>query len=221
MMTSKRPSTSPLDRRAEVARRVTDLLLADERVIAVTPYGSLANGSGDTYSDIDLQVRLGTHESKREVSDRAFAEMIPDYLRSIGPCLIEGWGLAALPDHYVRTLYFAHLPLFWHVDLWCVSDVHVDGSDLKAAYHWPQMFKIWIQELAQVLRGAENTEAVDAIAARWLDLEALPSEPGERLSEYLNHIYRRASSKGAPCEAFFSRCDELRREYLKHGTVTV
>lgn len=210
-----------VDRRAEVAQRVTELLSADERVIEIVPYGSIGNGSADPYSDVDLRVHLGLHEVDRAVSDRAFAEMLPDYVRPIGPCLIQGWGLSALPDHYIRTLYFADLPLFWHIDVWCVSDTHIDGSDLKAAYHWPQMFKIWIEELVKVLRGAEGTEGIDRIAGRWMDLAELPTALGQRLSAYLDHIYRRALSKGAPCDELYSRCNELRDEYLATGTVTV
>jgi hypothetical protein len=41
-------------------------------------------------------------------------------------------------------LYYKDYPLFWHVDISCYSRVHVDGHDIMDRYHWPQIFKIWI-----------------------------------------------------------------------------
>lgn len=198
-----------------MAEEAATLLARDEWVMGVVPYGSLTDGRADRYSDIDLRVEL------RGISDRAFAEMVPELLRSIGPFVIEAWGPTALPDRFIRCLYFADFPLFWHVDVWCESDLHVDGLDLKSAFHWPQMFRVWVDELKKVLRGAQDTIVMDGFAQEWMDPGDLPTELSERLSAYLDRIYQHTASKGAPCDELFSRCDGLRREYLASGNVTV
>jgi predicted nucleotidyltransferase len=98
-------------RREELALSVKDILAEDERVLEVTPIGSLVNGEVDQYSDIDFAVQVST------VSDRDFAEELPQVLEPVGPLLVEGWGLGFLPETFIRTLYFKDYPLFWHVDI--------------------------------------------------------------------------------------------------------
>jgi hypothetical protein len=176
---------------------------------------SIPDGRADRNSDIDLRVEL------RGVSDRALAERTPDLLRSIGPYVIEAWGPTALPERFIRMLYFADLLLFWHVDVWCNSDIHADGADLKSAFHWPQMFRVWVDELNKVLRGPPNTIVMDRFAREWMDPASLPTDLNERLSAYLGRIHQHAALKGAPCDELFSRCDALLREYLGTGAVAV
>jgi hypothetical protein len=198
-----------VSRRDALAESVLKLVRGDERVASAEVVGSLSSGHADEYSDIDIHVDLCT------VSDRAFAEVLPDLLRPIGPCVIAGWGLKTLPEQFVRTFYFADYPLFWHVDVRCESALHVDGSDLKDTYHWPQIFKMWIDELTEVLRGAGSTGTLDEVAGRWTDLSELPTEPRGRLSALLDLADDRARARGAPCDEMFARCDELRKTYLE------
>jgi hypothetical protein len=82
-----------------LAERICGLLQNDPRVAAVTYYGSLASGRADQFSDIDIHVNL------QHASDRAFAEALPALVQPIGSLLVEGWGLGALPDLYIRTFF--------------------------------------------------------------------------------------------------------------------
>ncbi len=172
-------------------------------------YGSLAEGTADRYSDIDIHLNL------TEVSDRAFAEILPDILRPVGPPLIDGWGFGALPDLYIRTLFFDSYPLFWHVDIACESEHHIDGSDLQGTYHWPQIFKIWIDVLSNLLRGQDTTAYIERFIGAWADIGMTKDmSPALKFSQYLDWCAERARTRGAPCEALFERCDQLRDEYL-------
>lgn len=119
-MVAPQPAQRLGDRRAALADAVAALLARDERVAAVVPYGSLTDGRADRYSDIDFRVDL------HGISDRAFAEMAPNVLRSIGPYVIEAWGPTALPDRFIRCLYFADFPLSG----WCGA---TDGY--RTAFH--------------------------------------------------------------------------------------
>jgi predicted nucleotidyltransferase len=195
-------------RRSELAEHVVALLQQAPHVSQVKPHGSLAGGRADRYSDIDLAVQI------QGISDRAFALNLPTLLQPIGPCVVEGWGVGFLPDTYIRTFYFSDYPLFWHVDIGCLSDQHIDGSDIKNSYHWPQIFKMWIAVVRDVLRGVDRVDELTAHIARWADMSQAHGTPAQRLSHLLDLAAERARLRGAPYEAFYQRCDELRREYL-------
>lgn len=204
-----------IERRIELADRVHDLLLSHERVRSVVPYGSIVDGRSDQYSDIDFRVEV------EGISDRAFAQMVPGLLRPIGPYAIESWGPTALPERYIRVLYFADLPLFWHVDIWCESELHEDGSDIKAEFHWPFLFRVWLDQMKKVLRGSDDTKVMDEFLRGEVDIGGLPDNLTARLDAALDLIYENAKKKGAPCDELFGRLDAVRREYVSRGTVTV
>jgi hypothetical protein len=153
------------------------------------------------------------------IADRDCSLGLPALLAPVGACLVDGWGLGSLPESYVRTFYFADYPLFWHVDIGCVSDQHTDGSDLMQMYHWPQIFKMWIAVVKDALRGVDRVDNLTAHIARWADVSHVDGEPGRRLSQLLDLCAKRARNRGAPYQPFYDRCDELRREYLLERTL--
>jgi predicted nucleotidyltransferase len=198
-----------LQSRQQLADQVCTLLQADPRVVTVSYYGSIAAGSADRYSDIDIEVRL------QNTSDRAFAEALPELLQPVGATLVEAWSVGALPDLFARTFYFTEYPLFWHVDIACKSSDHVDGADLKQMYHWSQIYKIWVDVLSNFLRGRDTTPTLDTLIERWADISVIRAlSPAAKLSRYLDLCDKRARNRGAPREAFYKRCDQLRKAYL-------
>jgi hypothetical protein len=199
-----------LARRDRLGDTICNLLREDARVTDVKFYGSLANGQADQYSDIDIQVNLVN------TSDRAFAEELPDIVRPAGAMLLASWSLGALPDLFARGLYFEDYSVFWHVDIACYSAEHAEGTDLKQMYHWSQIFKIWIDEVSDFLRGQNDLTYLEKTMAKWADVAAAQSlPPAARLSHYLDLCVERARSRNAPCEAFYQRCDALRHACLK------
>ncbi len=71
-------SLQQVQRRSELEQQIVTLLRGDPRVAQVRPYGSIAEGRADWYSDIDLVVHVNG------VSDRAFAETLQDLIQPIG-----------------------------------------------------------------------------------------------------------------------------------------
>jgi predicted nucleotidyltransferase len=201
-------SLQNLVRRSELAEHIVAILQQASHVSRVQQYGSLTTGRSDRYSDIDLAVHV------QGISDRAFALALPSLLQPIGPCLVDGWGVGFLPDTYIRTFYFNDFPAFWHVDIGCLSDQHIDGSDIKNSYHWPQIFKMWIAVVRDMLRGVDRVDELTTHVARWADISHAHGTPAQRLSQVLDLAAERARLRDAPYEAFYQRCDELRREYL-------
>ncbi|MEQ7125296.1 hypothetical protein ABN034_12315 [Actinopolymorpha sp. B11F2] len=199
-----------LDRRAALARAVRDLLLQSPHVVEVRPYGSLGAGGdhSDRYSDIDLVAVVDG------LSDRAFATKLPGLLIPLGRPLIAGWGLDRLPDTYVRTLYLENYPLFWHVDIGGESSDHEPGADIAQHYHWPQIFKMWIAAVKQVIRDRDDGSAFLQHISRWADISSLRGSAADRLGQSLELCVARARRRGAPCEEVYRRRAELRSIYL-------
>ncbi|MFC7623309.1 nucleotidyltransferase domain-containing protein [Microlunatus sp. GCM10028923] len=200
-------------RRTELAEAVIARLAATPGVVGVRSFGSLASGGADAYSDIDLIVDLD------DISDRAFALDLPGHLASLGRPLITGWGLNRLPDTYVRTIYLADYPLFWHLDIGCAGPRHEDDADLGRRYHWPQIFKMWIAAVKEQVRGRpERTDAFLTHLEAWADPSRLTGPAAVRLGQSLELCAERARGRGAPCEEVYLRCSELRAAWLPDWT---
>ncbi|GAB3764763.1 nucleotidyltransferase family protein [Microlunatus parietis] len=196
-------------RRAELAEAVIARLAGVPGVVGVRPFGSLASGRADAYSDIDLVVELDG------VSDLTFAQEIPDHLAPLGRPLITGWGLDRLPDTYVRTIYLADYPLFWHLDIGSAGPLHEADADLGRRYHWPQIFKMWIAAVKDQLRGRpERTADFLRHIAAWADLSRLSGPDAVRLGQSLELCVERARARGAPCAEIYRRCAELRATHV-------
>jgi len=186
--------------------------------------GSLANGTADIYSDVDLVVHL-----QPGLVDRDLFFELPAVMEAVGPRVIDGLGFAALPRHYVGTFYFSDLPLLWHVDIDCLAsapDWHIDGTDLFSITRWEQRFKMWIEAVQRLLRaeeygGAERQQYFEEYMAdmkmriaKRMDLSSVAGPPREQLSRLLDMETAWHRSEGLGHEKVFTACDALRREVL-------
>jgi predicted nucleotidyltransferase len=198
--------------RTQLLEGAVALLRSAAFVQSVEVAGSLSRGQADSYSDVDLLI------TARGVSDRATAEAVPGVLEPLGPRLVDGWALGLLPDLYVRTLYFDHLPLFWHLDVEVHSDIHAAGSDIAAAYHWQQIFKMWVKCAKDVLRGYDAIPAFRAHVERRSDLSAIGGAPKRQLAEILDVLAERTVQRGVAPETLaplLLRCEALRARFLE------
>jgi predicted nucleotidyltransferase len=192
-----------IHRREQLAERVAGALRADERVVSVGLIGSLNGGKADEFSDIDLGVHL-----RGGVADREFFLDVPSVLVPVGSA-VAGWGFTSLPDEYVATFHFDDYPLLWSVDVACISDVHVDGSDLVSEYRWEQIYKMWIGAVKCVARGETKVADVHRLVARHVSVEVPESNFVEQLSALLAGIESRKRASGDPYLAMHRRCEEL------------
>ncbi|GAA1157316.1 aminoglycoside 6-adenylyltransferase [Kribbella jejuensis] len=165
----------------ELAERVVKAAEADERMLAVVAGGSVATGTSDEYSDLDL-VLVCTPEAHESVlaSAREFAERI-------GPVLTSFTG-----EHVGerRLLIVLYGPPLAHVDLkfvtpeqlavrvedglvlWQRSDV-VERAYAGSAPRWPEADPQWIEDRfwgwvhyieVKIARG-ELFEAIEGLGA--------------------------------------------------------
>jgi predicted nucleotidyltransferase len=177
-------------------RRVTAALEADSRIERAELAGSLASGTADIYSDIDLRAYL-----KPGFVDREFFLEVPSLMDKVGPRVTEGWSFSALPRLYVVASYFEDLPLFWHVDIDCrpaSEEWHVDAADLQNVPRWEQRYKVWVESmlrLARVESGAEvparkafdaHFEDMKMRMSKRVDLSGVSGEPRQQLAALLD-----------------------------------
>ena len=189
-----------LPRRSELLERVMDALRADERVVRTDLIGSLNGGKADEFSDIDVAAHLATG-----TVDRQFFFDVPALLTTVGPA-VAGWGFTSLPDQYVATFHFDDWPLLWGVDVACVSDTHVDGSDLVSEYRWEQIYKMWVLAAKYVARGDAKLADVQRLVERHAEIDLKESNAADRLRGLLAGIESRKRERGDPYLLLHNRC---------------
>ena len=173
--------------------------------------GSLATGKPDEFSDIDVQVDL-----KSGVEDRAFFFDVPGLMAGVGSA-VSGWGFITLPDLYVATFLFDDAPLFWAVDIACVSDTHTDGSDLISVYRWEQIYKMWLAAAKGHARASAKLADVRALVVRHTPVEDVASTSAAELRAVLDGIRQRKIDRGDPYEELHARCEDLLQQLAQGG----
>jgi predicted nucleotidyltransferase len=210
--------------RESLRDRVIGVLSDDQRVERVVAYGSLAAGTADALSDIDLTALL-----RPGTTDREYFLELPAVMDAVGPRLIDGMGFAALPG-YVGTFYFEGVPLFWHVDIGVMpADAawHVDSADLAAMTRWEQRFKMWIVAVKHLLRAEGRPAGADASTvliayledmktriAKRMDLSPVAGTPRDQLTMLLDMEIAWHERQGMGSARVFEACRALRRDAL-------
>lgn len=162
-----------------LAEQVVAAAEADERLLAVIAGGSVATGTSDEYSDLDL-VLVCTPEAHAECLAEA-----PEFAGRVGPLLASFTGEHVGEPRLLITLFG---PPVVHVDLkfvtpadlrkrvedgvvlWQRGDV-VDRAYAESEAHWPQAdpqwiedrFWVWVHYVAVKIGRGELFEAVEGL----------------------------------------------------------
>ncbi|WP_350278548.1 hypothetical protein [Kribbella sp. HUAS MG21] len=164
-----------------LAEQVVAAAEADERLLAVIAAGSVATGTTDEYSDLDL-VLVCTPESHAECLAQA-----PEFASRLGPLLASFTGEHVGEPRLLITLFG---PPLVHVDLkfvtpdglrkrvedgvmlWQRGDV-VDRAYADSTASWPQAdpqwiedrFWVWVHYIAVKIDRGELFEAIEGLGA--------------------------------------------------------
>lgn len=196
---------SDVSQRDALALSVREALQRDARVDTVTFFGSLATGRSDVFSDIDLVAQL-----RPGVIDRHFFADLPLVLADVGPA-VAGWSFQALgAGTYGGCFLFDEHPLFWEVDIACISPDPTDPTDLLQTYRWEQIYKVWLSAAKAIARAQARVDYVENLVARHQPVAPTPAYDGTgRLRALLDAIRLRKIEKGDPYERLHERCEEL------------
>ena len=200
------------ERRLALAERVMAALREDPRVVSAELFGSLASRAedgypADRYSDIDIEVCL------QGVSDRDFFFDVPAIASRVGTVLMQG--ASVMPDRYVAHVWFGGYPLFWHVDIACISPDHIDGSDVAEAGRWERGFGLWLLALKRLVRAMDTLDLVREAVGGGTDARAVQGEPSDQLFGLLELWRAGAAAEGRPYERPYALGVEVAERLLR------
>lgn len=146
-------------------------LTALPQVQKVTLYGSVAAGTYDVLSDIDIEVDVSGYDNGR------FALDLPALLSGRLPILYADYAPSLAPDKYIVTLSIDEQNPFLTVDLDCVAVPHCSNvlrQELSSRNTLPtHTLKVWTANLKHFCRGIPCRRDIERMAGR-LGIEDIP-----------------------------------------------
>ncbi len=155
-------------------------------VHACSIVGSLAGGSYDAYSDIDLEVDVSG------MDNAMFALAVPELLQRRYSLLYADYAPSLVPQKYVVTaVLFPDYP-FMTADISCVATPHfasVSRAELSARNNlYTHTCKVFTINLKHMLRGVPCRRDVERMYMRFLGPDASPCEEWEMMRQTLSKL---------------------------------
>lgn len=199
------------ERRTALADRVLGALRADPRVADAALFGSLTSPEADgypadRYSDIDIAVRV------RGVSARAFFVGLPALIQPVGAVLL--WDATIVSDRSIAHVWFAGYPLFWSVDIACLSAEPTDPGDLLDGGPWPHGFGLWVLTLKRLMRAMDALALLGAAVGSPPDNRGFSRGAADALLALLETWRARAAARDLAAEQPYALGVEVVRRLL-------
>jgi hypothetical protein len=190
--------------RRALAQRVLAALVGEPAVRSAILRGSLATGTANEFSDIDVAVDVSGADNGH------FATRIPTLLGRHFPVLFSDWAPSLLPKKYVQTCFLNDAPIFWNVDIECVATPHVPSLTHVTVEPHDHLLKLWVLDAKYLLRGAAAAEPnIRRLAARVLPAaDAATGDLRLLMRQVLDDLTRSASPAR---DSFLQRCREVQR----------
>ena len=190
------------DGRLDWASQIIDVFKRHSDVRDARLEGSLVQGTGDPFSDIDIAVDVSGSDNGQ------FALEIPGLLEPHFPITFSDWAPSLLPDKYVQTFFLEELPALWHVDVSSVATPHVHSITEVPLNRADHFLKLWVLHAKKCLRKSPDAEQrVVAFALRVLDSPtAQPTNTRALMAATLDTISEMA---GGSRSRFVLKCYEI------------
>ncbi len=172
-------------------------------------YGSIASGTEDNLSDIDIEVDVSGYDNAR------FMLEIPKILNEKINVIFYDFAPSLIPEQYIVSLATDSENPFAMVDLKCVAEPHcisVSKSEANAKNNIiTHTLKVWLANMKHYVRGRECYDDIVRMAKR-LGIEAVEAktEP-ELLEEVL--IWLEANGNDE-IDEYISNCREKFEELM-------
>ncbi|MBN1592753.1 MAG: nucleotidyltransferase domain-containing protein [Candidatus Coatesbacteria bacterium] len=105
---------------APLAKTIIETLESSGKFRSVELIGSVADGTQDEYSDIDLLIQ---DDSRPPYENVELASTIIE--ASLG-LLLRDWARSLIPDKYLINQFLPGVPIFWWIDIGCLSSPEYD-----------------------------------------------------------------------------------------------
>ena len=133
----------------EIANNICENFLKVSEVQSAHIYGSIANGSFDEYSDIDIELDLSGHDNG------AFLKKAAEELQKQYPVIFSDYAPSLLPEEYVVSCAISEDNPFLIVDIKCTANPHVYSLSKKDIRNdkYTHILKLWVANMKHYLRG--------------------------------------------------------------------
>ena len=196
----------------DFAREVIGLFRDLDDVRSVFLRGSLAEGTVDRYSDIDIGIDVSGSDNAR------FTGTIIERMQTHFDLHFHDWATSLLPDQYILTFFVKDVPIYWNIDFDCTATPHagtLQRDEVRATMNMiSHALKPWIHMTKYLIRGREGIE--DRIR-----MKGKQQLPGVDLQNYsapqilkamLDDLYQRADGQ---FPAFFAACYQVYEEQMR------
>lgn len=130
----------------DLASHVIEYIEGLPEVKSATLKGSVATGTWDEFSDIDIVVDVGDR------NNAAFALQLPRIMDREFDVVFSDWAPSLLPDKLVQTFYMEDVSIFWSVDLSVTADTHHGLQSDPPRDEEERYLKMWCQNLKNWVR---------------------------------------------------------------------
>ena len=135
------------------AEALIELLKEHPAVRGVSLYGSLAEGTADGLSDIDLEVDVSGYDNGK------FMLELVDWLGARMPVVYWDYAPSLMPERYVVSVAMDESNPFLVVDFCCVAKPHYETVSPEKARErndgFSHLLKLWTANLKHYARGRE------------------------------------------------------------------
>ena len=120
-------------------------------VQGVTLYGSIARGTADSYSDIDIKLDVSGYDNGK------FLLVVPELLAEAYPVLFSDFAPSLAPEQYVVSCAVSEENPFLIVDVNCAAEPHVASVAKADLQNDPvvHVLKLWVANTKHFIRGQE------------------------------------------------------------------
>ncbi len=191
----------------DLARHVIEYLEDLREVESATLKGSVATGTWDEFSDIDIVVYVG------ERNNAAFALQLPRLMDREFEVVFSDWAPSLLPEKLVQTFYIEDVSIFWSIDLRVTARVHGGLRTDPPRDEEVHYLKLWCQNLKYWIRDDPRHErSIPRMAGMILSDDALADlDLRDQMVQSLEYLTMTSLGRK---RKFIAQCLEARKQYL-------
>lgn len=192
-----------MDKRTEIADQVVALFRAQPEVREATLYGSLAEGTQDEYSDIDVTIDVSGHDNGQ------YMYRVIDLMRENFDVCFHDINSSAVPKWYVLNFFLNGISPFWQIDVFITARPHCTSfsrEDIRAIQDpVAHLLKLWVPCFKHLIRDPErNEDEINRCLVSRLGIPGLDGLPAvEKMRAVLDEVRRRVDGR---FEDFLARC---------------